>query len=129
MALRQSQGYDPGSRFLEAGRYRSNPVPRFNDAGADLVEGICPRTNEVNAELSEGVGSWSESVRLEGAMPEEEEERCWVCGMGEEEEGEGESDGGEEGETVKVEEQRGEEVQRFRAVRDERCVKDLVART
>ena len=51
-----------------------------------MVEGVCPRTNEANAELLEGRGSWSESVRPEDATPEEDEERCWACGMGEEEE-------------------------------------------
>ena len=110
--------------------------PRITKAEADLVRGACPETNEAEAEVMEGAGNREKLVRLVGgeasddeADSEEEGGGCLVCGVegggeGESEEGGEESD--EEGERVVVEEPRAEEVERIRAVKDERRVKELV---
>ena len=99
-----------------------------------MVKGGCPRTTEAEADLSEGVmsggrlvsplgrggGESAEWVDREGS-DEEEDERCWVCGM----EGDPEDEDEDRG-VVRVEEAGGEDVERFGAIRDERRVKELV---
>ena len=75
----------------------------------------------------ERAGNSEEPVSPGGGSGEDEIVECGVCGVEEDGEKDGEGDeSGEDGDRVEVGEPRGEEVERIRAVKDERRVKELV---
>ena len=99
--------------FLKAGSYIGMLSEATAEDNVRVGDSVRPMLEDDEEE-----GAWVELARL---VDEEKDMRCHVCGV----EGEVEEMSDEEGEVVSAKEQGGEDVERLRAAKDERVVKEM----